>query len=384
MKNYRLFLSLISISLFSSSCERLLIQSDTDFPYETAQFSADYVQKNEGRIAFETPELYELMKVAISFTDYSKANPGNITNTQSAYFREMQSQFQDYKSHTLIQKLNDRIKSTNDDYKYRDNSYGFEFDKNNKVVSRNIYPFVGGGLYAKNLFKELIPDLEDFAEKTKFRAFYQSRQAFYEGLIAYQSVVMPAKKMQNWLEARFPARYNSLKIVFSPLTGGNHQTVGFETPNFKEILMFVSFADFDKNKYTAKQIEGLASRIVFTEIDHNYVNPMTEKYRDNLKTAMPDWKTWNNPNGPSKSYNSSTLTFNEYMTWGVFTLYAVDNFNKTDFEIINQDTELWMRNRGFNKFTTFNKEILRVYTENPKITVDDLYLKMFEWMKKQG
>ena len=216
MKSYRIFPFLISITLFSSSCERLLIQSDTDFPYETAQFSADYVQKNEGKITFETPELYELMKVAISFTDYSKANSGNIINTQSAYFREVQSQFQGYKSHALIQKLNGRIKSINDDYKYRDNSYGFEFDKNNKVVSRNIYPFVGGGFYVKNLFKELIPDLEDFAEKTKFRAFYQSRQSFYEGLIAYQSVVMPAKKMQDWLEARFPARYNSLRIVFSP------------------------------------------------------------------------------------------------------------------------------------------------------------------------
>ena len=238
MKNYRLFLFLISITLLSSSCERLLIQPDKDFPYETAQFSADCVQKNDGKIAFEIPELYELMKVAISFTDYSKANPGNITNTQSAYFREVQSQFQAYKSHALIQKLNDRIKSINDDYKYRDNSYGFEFDKNNKIVFRNIYPFIDGGFYAKNLFKELIPDLEDFAEKTKFRTFYQSRQAFYEGLIAYQSGVMPAQKMQDWLEARFPARYNSLKIVFSPLTGGNHQTVKFETPNFKEILMF--------------------------------------------------------------------------------------------------------------------------------------------------
>ena len=72
------------------------------------------------------------------------------------------------------------------------------------------------------------------------------------------------------------------------------------------------------------------------------------------------------------------------MTWGVFTLYAVDNFNKTDFEIINQDTEITLRNRGFNKFTTFNKEMLRIYAENPKITVDELYLKMFEWMKKQN
>ena len=165
MKKHILFLLLASITLLSSSCERLLIQSDTDFPYETAQFLADYVQKNEDKIAFETPELYELMKVAISFTDYSKANPGNITNTQSAYFREVQSQFQDYKSHALIQKLNDRIKGISDDYKYRDNSYGFEFDKNNKVVFRNIYPFIDGGFYAKNLFKELIPDIEDFAEK---------------------------------------------------------------------------------------------------------------------------------------------------------------------------------------------------------------------------
>jgi hypothetical protein len=186
------------------------------------------------------------------------------------------------------------------------------------------------------------------------------------------------------LEERFPARYNSLKIIFSPLTGGNHQTLNFETPQLQQILMFVSAVDADKTRFTPSQIEGLASRIVFTEIDHNYVNPITEKYGNELKKAMPNWKTWNNPNGPSKSYNSASLTFNEYMTWGVFTLYAYDNFNKSDFEVINQQTESVILSRGFNKFSAYNKAILQLYTANPKIRVDELYLKMFEWMQQQN
>ena len=88
MKNYKLSFLSVLIILLSSSCEKLLIQSDKNSLGEIAQFSSDYMQKNDGKIFFETPELYELMKVAISFTDYSKANLGNITNTQSAYFRE--------------------------------------------------------------------------------------------------------------------------------------------------------------------------------------------------------------------------------------------------------------------------------------------------------
>ena len=384
MKKLKIFTFISLISLLSSSCEKLLIQNDKNFPYENAQFSPEYIQKNDGKANFEIPELYELMKVAISFTDYSKANPGNITNTQTEYFREVQTVFLPFKTHALIQKLNKRIKNINDDYRYRDNSYAFEFDGNDKIVSRKIYPHIWNGEYGKNLFVKLIPDLEDFAKQAKFRQFYQSKRAFYESLIASQKIVMPVEKMKVWLEQRFAVRYNAMKVVFSPLTGGNHSTTNFETPQFKETLMFVSYTDFDTNKYTKGQIEGLASRIVFTEIDHNYVNPTTEKYSSEMKIAIGDWKKWNNANGVSSTYASAYLTFNEYMTWGFFSLYAKDNFSKTDFEIINQETEFVMNRRGFNQFSIFNKEILKIYAENPQISVDNIYLKMFEWMKKQG
>lgn len=363
------------------SCEKALINAD--LPYETPQFSPEYVAQYNGKSFFEIPEVYELMMVAKSFSDFSLTHKNYTTNSDSEYFREVAAFFRPFKGHDVVKKLNANIKNIHDDYVYRENCYGFTFDQNNKIVSKNIYLGIVDGLYGLNKVKELLPDLADFAEKSNFRQFYKDHQAYYQKLIDVQKTVMPVKKMQDWLEARFPARYNSMGVIFSPLTGGNHLTENFVTPTFKQALLFVSFANFDKNKFNTAQIEGLASRIVFTEIDHNYVNLITNKYSAEMKTAIGDWKKWNNPSGNSATYDTPYLTFNEYMTWGVFSIYAQETCNKADFEVINAEVEAIMRNRGFNRFSNFNKEILRIYAENPKMGVDDLYLKMFEWMKKQ-
>jgi hypothetical protein len=374
------FISLFMLTLFSS-CEKVLINAD--LPYEMPQFSPEYVAEYNGKPFFEIPEVYELMMVAKSFSDFSLTHKNYSTNSETAYFREVAQYFAPFKDHSVVKKLNTGIKTIHDDYIYRENCYAFTFDANGKIVSKNIYLGIVDGLVGFNKVKELLPDLQDFAEKSNFRQFFKNHQTHYQNLVDAQKAVMPVKKMQDWLEARFPARYNSMGVIFSPLTGGNHRTENFVTPTFKQALLFVSFADFDKNRFNNAQIEGLASRIVFTEIDHNYVNLITNKYALEMKTAIGDWKKWNNPSGNSSTYDTPYLTFNEYMTFGVFSIYAQETFNKTDFAVINAETEALMRNRGFNRFSNFNKEILRLYAENAKMGVDNLYLKMFEWMKKQ-
>ena len=67
---------------------------------------------------------------------------------------------------------------------------------------------------------------------------------------------------------------------------------------------------------------------------------------------MPDWKKWNKTKEGNKGYYESTyLTFNEYMTWAAFTLYAYDSYPAADFEKINQRVEAFMiTGRGFHRY----------------------------------
>jgi NAD(P)H-flavin reductase len=69
------------------------------------------------------------------------------------------------------------------------------------------------------------------------------------------------------------------------------------------------------------------------------------------------------------------------MTWSVFTAYALDNYDKKDFEKINERVELQMSDwRGFTKFKDFNQYFIKLY-RNKKAdqTIEDLYPEVINW-----
>jgi hypothetical protein len=71
------------------------------------------------------------------------------------------------------------------------------------------------------------------------------------------------------------------------------------------------------------------------------------------------------------------------MTWGVFTLYAMENFSKEDFEVINERVEKQMSEwRGFIKFKEFNKMIIDLYSKENK-NIETLYPKVLNWCNEQ-
>src|SRR5690606_2091926 len=137
--------------------------------------------------------------------------------------------------------------------------------------------------------------VEDFARQSGFRKFYKSNAAYYARQIKRQKELMPVRNMWQWLEEKFPGtKYQSYKIVFSPLIGGSHSTQNFvayyEDSFFKESVMFVCGPDrYDQSaELSEKQKEGLLSGIVFTEIDHNYVNRVSYKFRKTIDSRSEE------------------------------------------------------------------------------------------------
>jgi hypothetical protein len=258
---------------------------------------------------------------------------------------------------------------------------GFYFDEQNKIVKDETYNQLNWS--HKNYIDPLRSDLEDFSSQTGFREFYQSQREYYNRLIEMMTDQMPIDRQWKWLEDRFPDKYDYYKITFSPLVNGSHSTNNFETDDFKETIMFIC-GPIEGQKFPEKIKEGLMTRVVFTEIDHNYVNPISDKFEKEIDRAFKDRSEWTSGKD-SKNYGSPVSVFNEYMTWSVFNLYALDTYGEEDFKIINDRVELQMTEwRGFSKFKEFNQRLLYLYKNKAEgENMVDLFPKILEWCQHE-
>lgn len=345
------------------------------------EFNKKYIEKNKGKYSVFTPKVHELVNISIALTNIGKQD-SNMVYMKSDYYKKVISYFDKYKEHTLIDSLNQHITEIfgNSTYNYyyniRMNACMYSFD-GEKIVNNSPYNRLGFG--GNNMLEELIPLLEDFSLKSDFNEFYKVNDIYYQSLVDSYYKLVPINKMWKWIEKKFPQRYDSYKIYFSPLIGGAHSTQKFSENYFKETIMFINAPIFLK-EYSLKEKEAILSRIVFTEIDHNYVNPTTDKFPE-IGTILKPLKYWNNG---TQGYDNSYYTFNEYMTWAIFTLYLYDNFDQEIFDERNKiETDFMKYDRGFVKYGEFNAFVLNWYKQNPEEHLDKLFPKVIEWIKSE-
>jgi len=335
-------------------------------------FTNEYRQNHDGTISVEIPEVFELVNIGYALTENGQKHPWMVKKDQ--YFDKVVAYFKDYSGHELIKVLNDQVaKSYSYYYQERDNAYGFRFS-GNKIVKTNY-----GNLHGSRTIKSNIRLWEDFAEKSNFKDFYKSNNEYYEELRKDIHQYAPISQMWQWLESKFPKiEYSSYKIVVSPLIKGSHSTARVADGDFSECIMFVSDASPKPEKYTESIWEGKYSRVIFTEIDHNYVNPTSSKFRSQIKEAMDHWQDWNDQ---KQGYKDSQATFNEYMTWSIYTLYLYEHFSASDFQRLKSDMETFMMEyRGFIRFREFNEMLLELYKQEPLRPIEEFYSPMIEWI----
>ena len=340
----------------------------------TAVFDDEYIRKNKGRVLVEIPETFELANIALAITDYG-LNDANSVYKKSSYYEKVMRHFKSFKNHPLISAIELGTKfDFSEYYGFRENSICYLF-QGSKLIKSGLYTKI----WDPDNFGEYLPLIEDFAVKTKFRNFYKENLSFYRAQIADYRRKVPVRKMWNWLETKFDGWYDCYKIVFSRLIQASHSTQRFNTGNFKETVMFVSGPDVFKSRYSGKIEEGVLSRIIFTEIDHNYVNPVTEKLRERINEVFSNLNDWNQQTG----YRNAVSTFNEYMTWGVFTLYLYNNYSDTDFKVLKKEMENQMQRRKFVRFKEFNNKLLKFYkNRQSKENILDLYSRILNWIGK--
>ena len=353
---------------------------------KNVHFTDAYIAEHQGKLEVEIPEVHELANIMVAISAIGQQD-SNMVDMTTDYHQEVMAHFSAFSDHAAIDTMNNNITGVydNDSYYYyyslKMNACGYVFDERSQIVDDGIIHFMGFPGIA-DPFVTNTPLFEDFAQQSGFREFYQSHQTYYDSLLTIYRQLNPIDQMQDWLENKFDMKYGNYRVTFSPLVGGAHSTQRFSDNGFDQTVMFVCRAE-PSPKYNAAVNEMRDSRVVFTEIDHNFVNPISDQYTSQIDQAMADRNKWVQE-GAASAYSSPYAVFNEYMTWAVFSMYCIDYFDEKDVsQFIDQMENQMADSRGFINFAAFNQHLISLYEPNRDLPIRTLYEEMLAWCAGQ-
>lgn len=360
-------------------------------------FTDEYVKNHRNKTTVAIPEVSELVNILMALHQDAEKE-GNMFDTKSDYYQRLKTHFAPYRNHPMLDTVHKYIGDmryleqhklhifSDDSYGYyyalKMNAVNYNFDKQGTIKNNGIIREAAAGWYTFDPMKDLAL-MEDFAKKSNFRKFYADNKPYYDSLLTTYNQLNHIDKMQAWLDKKFNMRYGSYMIYFSPLIGGAHSTQRFSDNGLSQTVMYIQKANALPDRSQA-QNEIFAGRVVFTEIDHNYVNPTTDRFADAVNEIFSQRETWADGNITS-GYSTAYTVFNEYMTWAVYSLYLADHYSQADLdEYLPKMVNQMEKSRGFINFGRFNNELLKTYNENRSASMDSLYTHMLNWARAEN
>ena len=358
-----------------------------------AVFDANYRATHRNKIIVEVPEVYELVNIAIAMTPTGLGSK-NLVYQDGEYYARVRAWFEPHRAHPLIARLDEALARTPNVYfSLKMNGYAFEFDHQGRIVQSRVYDRTSFRGESSNSLRPFLADLQSFADASGFRNFYAKNAATYAEQVAFYRDAAGVDEMKRWLERHFPSsKFDSYRILFSPLVHGNQSTTWFESNGFRELQPHVNYPypqslprwipDHTLSERAATIYRG---NILFTELNHGYINPEADKYADRILAAMSHRERWVDPkNGPG--YYPRVSAFNEYMNWGLISLRFVDYAPAGEQSAMIASIERMMTNsRGFPQFAAFNNFLVRLYrARKPGETVADLYPRIIDWLETRN
>ena len=335
------------------------------------------------KVSFQNPEVYELIHVAFALTDFAQES-ANLTDTASVYFKEIQQRFGEFRQHPHLQYLDKKIR---EDYTFYTNlrviAAGYTFEGENIEAlpqfgwEREVNYYFAFGRHRHRWAA--------FAKTIGFRAFYAEKQNLYQEVLARAQRELAISEIQTWLEANFPNQYDGYEIFISPLEYASHQTFNYENEGKKYCRMFISPSSSLPFFGNRTRNEGIYNGAVFTEIDHNYVNPVSDHYSGQIRRVFRDRAQWVNENGTDvRYYESPQKVFNEYMTHAIYVLWVYEKYEQTHANFIAERRFRMMERRGYKMFRRFYQVLQDLYQQRNNKNISELYPALLDQLPNLG
>lgn len=317
-------------------------------------------------------ETYELANIILALTEYGKTDKNEVSKN-TTYYQEVIAYFDQYSTHPLIAKVNYSREKWDKLLSFRTDAVAFEFDSERKLHRTEKFYAMGKEIHE---FEDHLELITDFAQKSGFLNFYSQHKSLYDSLqnIYEKSLMIP--EVVNFLSREFRMSLKTKhQIIVSPLVGRMHCQRYFNKKS-------TSFINIPYYLYNAKSVNDISREnllsglhMFFTEIDHDYVNPTTFKYKKLYKQNFIPTK-WDKGSGYEKS---TFATFNEYMTWAVYDIFIQLNFPEAEDKIIREWHEV-NSSRGFFASQFFAAKLSELYAQkSAEETIADFFPAMLNW-----
>lgn len=351
-------------------------------------FDKTYIKNNNQKTTIEINEAQELTYIIMALTDFAKENP-NMVKQNTEYYKDVKNHFAEYSNLPAVKSFDKLLRENIVNYfLLSGNAYGFKFN-GSKLIPTKVYNFPAKGIgkyeIKVNPILTYAKEIEEFAKETEFRKFYKNHAQYYNQLKTEYQDFATISAQKEWLENRFDYKINSYRVLTSPLIAGMNATHTFEDNGFKEILLFLPTIRSDKD-WSEKFKQVMNTRIIFTEIDHNYVGPVSEKNSEKINSIFNNREKWvNSENKSTAHYPNPIKVYDEYLTWGLFILYSYDKVgNDTELfqQIVNNVNDMMIK-KGFPKSKEFNSQLLNLYKNSKDKKIENLYIPLLEWSAKE-
>jgi len=328
--------------------------------------------ETEDVVQVEYPEVYELSNIILALTEYGKIDKWEVRQNFE-FYDKVQEYFKPIINHPLLDSVNYSRKRWEEYLSFRTDAYAFHFKENNKL-KRHIDFYANEGVKPFDNHLELI---NDFVEKSNFRAFYAQNKSYREIVSEKYKETQYLNEMKEFLISQFGEQISSdirYKVVLSPFVYRMNCHRDIDSTTTADFITIPDYILSDTISITKKK-QATSIHNLFTEMDHGYVNPITKKM-SNLVAKKFDEKIWNNKSGYE---NSDNAVFNEYMTWAVYDIFLQKHFPQYAKELglywsFQNDT------RGFQYSQLFTQKLLTLYNENNgKVKIVDLYPEILNW-----
>jgi hypothetical protein len=323
----------------------------------------------------EIPETYELSNIILALTNYGLSDEFEVLKG-TAYYNEVMRYFEPVKKHPLLDSVNYSRARWEDYLSFRTDAVAFSFDQQGNLTRD--FPFYAN--QGHHPFDKNVALIEDFVAQSGFRKFFADHAGFYDRIIKnyqdYNYVTETIRFLDSLFERKKADAPQSIyKIILSPLVNRMNchrqlrENVVADFPSATGA--FINGAGAGDNV-----IDRLNSNhMIFTEKDHEYVNPVTEKYFD-LVTSHFNTGVWDNGSG-----YEGVHSFNEYMTWAVYDLFLEAYFPEYASSLSRQ-WQYQNATRGFFAQPLFSEKMKELSRENTGKKWEAIYEPLLKWTKE--